>query len=424
MSEDERMGERRDEPTAGATIARLEGERVVLPGLATAHSHAFQRALRGRTQRRASGGASFWSWRGLMYQLAAGLDPERIYHLSRFAYAELAMAGVTAVGEFHYVHHQPDGTPYDDRIALADAVVRAARDVGLRITLLRVLYHRAGPGLAAAPAQERFCDARVEDALEDADRVRGRFATDPCVEVGVAPHSVRAVPREWIREAASFARSRGMPLHMHVAEQRREVVECQGEHGLRPVQLLAEDGILDERFAAVHATHLLADEAQALGAARSFACICRTTERDLGDGLCDAAALVAAGARLCTGVDSHSVTDPFEEARAIELDDRSRAEARHVAAEAPSLLHAATEGGYAAIGMEGRSDADRVTLDARDPALSGLDPSLVDDAVVFAAGPRAVRDVVVGGEAVVRDGVHRDYEEIREAWEKTLSELS
>ena len=407
-------------------IARLEGERIVLPGIATAHSHAFQRALRGRTQRRASSKESFWSWRGLMYALASKLDPESIYALSRFAYAELALAGVTAVGEFHYVHHQPDGTPYDDRIALADAAVRAARDVGLRITLLRVLYHRAGPGRPAEEGQGRFCDADVERGLEDARAIAARFGGDPGVRVGVAPHSVRAVPREWTREAAAFARAEKMPIHMHVAEQRREIEQCVGEHGLRPVQLLEQDGVLDESFVAVHATHLTDDEARALGAARAFACICRTTERDLGDGLCDAAALVEAGARLCTGVDSHAVSDPFEEARAIELDDRSRAEARAVAGEAPLLLRAATRSGYEAIGLGDACDEDQVALDATDPALAGATatPDLLDDAVIFGATPRAVRDVNVGGRQIVADGELPGYGEIREAFERTLAALT
>lgn len=404
-------------------IATRDGDRIVLPGLATAHSHAFQRALRGRTQRRGSGGASFWSWRGLMYDLASKLDPERIYALSRMAYAELAMAGVTAVGEFHYVHHDRDGTPYDRRTVLAEAVVRAARDAGLRITLLRVLYHRGGPGMPVEEGQRRFCDGRVEDALGDVESLAALFHDDPCVAVGVAPHSVRAVPRGWIGEAATLARARRMPLHMHVSEQRREVVECQGEHGLRPVQMLDADGVLDDRFVAVHATHLTGDEIGALGRARSFVCVCRTTERDLGDGLCEASALLGAGARLCTGVDSHAISDPFEEARAVELDDRSRAEERHVAAEAPELLRAATAGGYAAIGMEGMAGEDRVVLDARDPSLAGAEDALLDDAVVFGASPRAVMEVEVAGETIVRDGVHRDWDAIRVAWERTLAEM-
>lgn len=405
-------------------IATREEDRIVLPGLATAHSHAFQRALRGRTQRRASGGHSFWSWRGLMYDLASKLDPDSIYALSRMAYAELAMAGVTAVGEFHYVHHDRDGTPYADRTTLAEAVVRAARDVGLRISLLRVLYQRGGPGLGPEPGQRRFCDARVEDGLGDVETLATRLRDDPLVAVGVAPHSVRAVQREWIAEASRFTRSHRMPLHMHVSEQRREVIECEAEHGLRPLLVLDAEGVLDERFVAVHATHLLAEEAEALGRARSFACVCRTTERDLGDGWCNAAAILRAGARLCTGVDSHAVSDPFEEARAVELDDRSRSEERHAAAEAPELLWAATHGGYAAIGMEEACGEDRVVLDARDPALAGSDDALLDDAVVFGAGPRTVVEVDVAGEALVRDGVHRDYDAIRVAYEETLARMS
>lgn len=403
--------------------AKLEGDRIVVPGLATAHSHAFQRALRGRTQRRGRGGDSFWSWRGLMYQFAERLDPESIYALSRFAYAELAMAGVTAVGEFHYVHHGPDGTPYEDRIALADAVIRAARDVGLRICLLRVIYQRAGQDRPPEGAQVRFSDSDIDDALADADAIASRFASDARVTVGLAPHSVRAVPVDGIVSAAQFARDRDMPFHMHVAEQRRELKECVAEHGSPPVRMLADAGVVDDRFVAVHATHLAPDEIEALGAAEAFACICRTTERDLGDGLCDAAALVAAGARLCTGVDSHAIADPFEEMRAIELDDRSRAEARHVAAEAPALLAAGTTNGYAAIGLSDAAGDDRVVLDATDPGLAGTSEATVDDAVVFGACPRAVQEVHVGSTPIVRHGRVPDYDEIRTAFDVTLARL-
>lgn len=404
-----------------------DGDELVLPGIATVHSHAFQRGLRGRTQRRAGRGQrgeSFWSWRGLMYAFAERLDPGTIYDLARFAYAELALAGVTAVGEFHYVHHQPDGTPYDDRAILADAVVTAARDVGLRVCLLRVLYHRAGAGVPPEGAQRRFSDEKLEHALSDVLTLASRFGDDPGVTVGIAPHSMRAVPREWIVEAHDFASRRGMPFHMHVAEQRRELEECVAEHGGPPVRILAEDGILDERFVAVHATHLEDDEIAALGAAGSFACICRTTERDLGDGHCNAAALSATGARLCTGVDSHAISDPFEEARAIELDDRSRAEARIVAAEAPDLFAAMTSNGYAAIGMEGAEKLDRVTLDAKDPALVGAQEERLADAIVFGASPRAVRNVNVGGRSVVWDGELPDWQEIRERFEHAVDFLT
>jgi formiminoglutamate deiminase len=359
-----------------------------------------------------------------MYAFAEKLDPACIYDLSRLAYAELALAGVTAVGEFHYVHHQPDGTPYDDRIAMADAVVRAARDVGLRICLLRVLYNRAGKDRPAEGAQKRFSDPKVEDALDDIAALAKRHSDDPGVTVGLAPHSIRAVPREWIREAHALAEEGDMPFHMHVAEQRRELEECVAEHGMPPVRVLAEDGVLTSRFVAVHATHLEDDEVRALGDAEAFACICRTTERDLGDGAVNAAALMNAGVRLCTGVDSHAISDPFEEARAIELDDRTRAEGRVVAAEAPELLRAACENGYGAIGMEGAETLDRVALDASDAALLGAPDDQLADAVVFAASPRTVSDVNVGGRSIVWDGEIPDWHDIRKSYETAIARLT
>ena len=403
---------------AGEPIASRRGDEIVLPGIATAHSHAFQRALRGRAQRLSG---SFWSWRGLMYELAERLGPDEIYAVSRFAFAELALAGVTAVGEFHYLQHGPNGTPYAQRTEMADAVIRAARDVGLRIALLRVLYHRGGYGRPAEGAQRRFSDAEVDHALSDVDTLRTTYADDPHVRIGIAPHSVRAVPRPWLAAAAAHAEAHALPLHAHVAEQRREIRECLAEHGLRPVELLADDGILSSRFVAVHATHLRPHEARELGAAKAFACICRTTERDLGDGLPDVPTLRDAGARFCTGVDSHAISDPFEEARAIELDARLREERRHVAAEAPALLAALTRDGYESLALEGLGDT--VVLDARDPALVGATTETLDDAVVFGASPRAVKRVTVGGHAIVEDGALEGYDGIRHAFEAVLANL-
>jgi formiminoglutamate deiminase len=413
----------REPRTIDPVIARFDGDRIVLPGIASAHSHAFQRALRGRTQRRETAEGSFWSWRGRMYALAETLGPEEIFAISRFAFVELARCGVTAVGEFHYLHHQPDGTPYADRLELADAVIRAARAAGLRITLLRVLYERAGAGRPPEGAQLRFCDPSADRALADVEALAARHAADPLVRVGIAPHSVRACRRETIRDAAALARARALPLHAHVAEQRREVRECLAEHDLRPVELLAEDGVLDARFVAVHATHLRPHEARLLGAARAFACLCRTTERDLGDGLPDVAALRAAGARLCTGADSHASSDPFEEARAIELDERTRAEARHVAANATELLAALSSEAYASIGWDGAHAQDEVHLDARDLALAGADPRLLDDAVIWGASPRAVREVRVAGRTIVAEGRHEAEDAARADFVRAISRL-
>ncbi|HHH27269.1 MAG TPA: formimidoylglutamate deiminase [Polyangiaceae bacterium] len=302
----------------------VEG-RIELPALTTAHSHAFQRAMRGRAQRPGPADQDdFWTWRTAMYELAATLDPERIYQVSRVAYEELRLAGVRTVGEFHYIHHQPDGTPYDDRLQMSEAVIAAARDEGLRICLARVVYHRAGPGKEPEGVQRRFSDASLDDAIRDVEELWTRHADAKDVRIGVAPHSVRAVPPSWLGKLAKLADRRHLPLHMHVAEQPAEVEACLAETGKRPVQLLADEGVLSEQFVAVHATHLAPEEAELLGKAGAFVCLCPTTERDLGDGLPDAQALVKAGVTLCVGVDSHVLTSPLEDIRAVELGERLR----------------------------------------------------------------------------------------------------
>ncbi|MDC3957205.1 formimidoylglutamate deiminase [Polyangium jinanense] len=300
-------------------------ERFFLPALATAHSHAFQRAMRGDAQRPGPTGTDdFWSWRTSMYALADTLTPESIHAIARVAYRELYRAGVRTVGEFHYVHHQPDGTPYEDRTVLADQVIRAAKAEGLRIALLRVIYTRAGAGRPPEGAQRRFSDADLDRSLADVETLAARWAQDPDVRIGVAPHSVRAVPPDWLGPIAAFAEARGMMLHAHVAEQPAEIAACLAETGKRPVELLAERSVLSPRFVAVHATHLLPHEARLLGEAGAFVCLCPTTERDLGDGLPDVTALVGAGALLCTGIDSHVMTAPLEDLRCVDLGERLR----------------------------------------------------------------------------------------------------
>lgn len=408
--------------TRDPSVSR-RGNRIIMPGMASVHSHAFQRALRGRTQRRATEAGSFWSWRRLMYTLAERLDPDDLFHISRFAFVELAMSGVTAVGEFHYLHHDRDGTPYEDRTLLAETVIRAAREAGLRIALIRTGYFRAGWRRALEPAQRRFCDASVEDALRDVETLQRRFAGDPMVRIGLAAHSVRAVPRPYIMELMAYARERALPFHMHVSEQRREVDECIEEYGLRPVALLDRMGVLGEQFVAVHATHLDNDEIRALGGARAFVCLCRTTERDLGDGFPPTRPLVQAGARLCVGADSHASSDAFEEIRAVELDERSRLEVRHAVAEAPELLRAATQHGYQAIGMGDAWRDDWVALNADDPSLASLNEELLIDGLIFAATPRAVDEVTIAGREVVIEGTHIHYEEARRGYEMTLRKL-
>jgi formiminoglutamate deiminase len=308
-------------------MLKVENGLVRLPALATAHSHAFQFAMRGTAQRRGPDPKDdFWTWRGQMYRAATALTPESIVDVSRAAFRELARAGVRTVGEFHYIHHQADGTAYGQRTLLSELVVDAARAEGLRVALLRVAYHRAGPGRPAEAGQRRFCDPTVDDVLRDVDALRAKYANAPDVRVGLAPHSVRAVPPSWLRPLAEYARAHDLPFHMHVAEQPREVDECVAETGKRPIELLADHGVLSPRFVGVHCTHLSPHEARLLSGA--FACICATTERDLGDGLPDIGALRAAGVHLCTGIDSHVITDPIDDLRALETHERLRTKSR------------------------------------------------------------------------------------------------
>ncbi|AKU94119.1 Formiminoglutamic iminohydrolase [Labilithrix luteola] len=376
-----------------------DGKFLVLPALTTAHSHAFQRAMRGAAQRPAASSGprdDFWSWRGAMYRVATGLDPESIERISRVAFRELRAAGVRTVGEFHYVHHRPDGTPYDDRTAMSDAVIRAAKAEGLRIALLRVAYHRAGPGREAEPAQRRFCDARVEDVVRDVESLRAKYENDADVRIGIAPHSVRAVPPEWIRELAAYATTHDLPFHMHVAEQTREIEECLVETGKRPIELLADLGALTKRFVAVHATHLLAHEAELLGRARAFACVCATTEADLGDGLPDLVALRAAGARLCTGVDSHVITDPLADLRALETLPRLASQKRVTftpasGTPAETLWLAGSIEGAVSCGFEDDGGTLRIPVDH--PALALVEEELMLDAIVFGGSSAMVASI-------------------------------
>jgi formiminoglutamate deiminase len=375
-----------------AEIHRLPG--LTLPGLANAHSHAFQRALRGRTHARTG---SFWTWREQMYALAGALDPDTCFALSRATFGEMALAGITCVGEFHYLHHALDGTPYDDPNAMGRAVLAAAADARVRITLLDACYLHGGI--------DRFRDG---DAGAWAERV-GALEERPNARVGAAIHSVRAVDPEAARVVAEWAA--GRPLHAHVSEQPKENEDCLAEHGRTPTGLLADAGALSERFTAIHATHLTDDDVALLGGAGVTACLCPTTERDLADGIGPARRLLDAGASLATGSDSQAVIDPFEEARAIELDERLASGVRGVHP-ATGLLRAATASGYAALGWPegGRIEpgglADLTTVSLDGVRLAGTRADEAVPSVVFAAAPGDVRHVMVDGRWSVRDGEH------------------
>lgn len=406
------------------TLSRFteDGNSIQIPGLASVHSHAFQRALRGMTQRKRSNVASFWSWRNAMYRLVERLDPESLYAVARLAYMELALSGVTMVGEFHYLHHQADGVLYSRRTELADTLIRAASDIGIRVCLIRAAYLRTGFKQTVAPAQKRFCDASLDEVIEDIEALKSRYADNPLVCVAAAAHSIRAVPIDDIVRLATWAARADLPFHMHVSEQRRELEECRAEYGITPLQLLAERGILNSRFVAIHATHLAADEIMHLGRAGSFVALCRTTERDLGDGLPPTLDLVRAGVRLCVGVDSHCGENAFEEMRAVELDARTQHEARTVVGDGKFLLDMGTAQGYEACGF-GADLEDRVLLDRQDPSLIGLPEERLADSVVFNATPRAVRDVYVNGQRIIAEGRHPKAEEIMNAYTAILPRL-
>jgi formiminoglutamate deiminase len=387
---------------------RLSG--LLLPGLANSHSHAFQRALRGRTERERG---SFWSWRRQMYSLAGALDPDSMLALARAAFGEMALAGITLVGEFHYVHHRPGGEPYADPNAMGAALIEAAAQAGVRLTLLDACY--LDGGLEPDPVQERFFDADAEAWISRVERL----PTDPLVRIGAAIHSMRAVQPEAAAVVAAWAASRSLPLHAHVSEQPAENQACLEVYGATPVELFHFEGALPERFTAVHATHLTERDITLLGEAGANCCLCPTTERSLADGIGPARALRDAGCALTIGTDSNAVIEPFEEVRAVELDERLSTGVRGGISGA-ALLAAATGDGYRSLGWDAGGAiregalADLVSVATDGVGLAGTPAPDLIDAAVFAGTVADVRDVVVGGRFIVRDGAHGSLDVPRE----------
>ena len=385
---------------------RLTG--LVLPGLANGHSHAFHRALRGRTH---GGRGSFWTWRDVMYRVAERLTPEAYLALARAAYAEMALAGYTVVGEFHYLHHGPGGTRYRDPNIMGEALIQAAEEVGIRLTLLDACYLAGGLGGAGhEPVDEvqvRFSDGTVEAW---ADRVAQLGTGDERWRPGVAVHSVRAVPRDDLALVAqALPNLPGDPVvHAHVSEQPAENIATDLVYRATPTALLAEAGLVDEKFTAVHATHLTDQDIDMLGDARSTACFCPTTERDLADGIGPARTLLDAGVSLSLGSDQHAVVDPFEEIRGLEMHERLVTNERG-RFDASELVTAASSAGYASLGWHdggrlvvgGLADFVAVRLDSVRTAGSRPGQAL------YAATASDVADVVVGGRQIVTEGRHR-----------------
>lgn len=401
---------------------------LTLPGFANAHSHAFHRALRGAVQ---VGSGTFWTWRDLMYQVAGRLTPDSVYDLGRAVYAEMALAGVTCVGEFHYLHHAPGGERYDDPNATGHALIAAAADAGIRITLLDTAYLASGfgrDGRGAPPGRQqlRFSDGTAEAWAERAAALR--TGQRGHARAGAAIHSVRAVPARDLETVVRWAEERSAPLHVHLSEQTAENEACQDAHGCTPTRLLADHGVFGRRTTAVHATHLTDADIALVGGASAGVCMCPTTERDLADGIGPAPRLDHAGASLCLGSDSHAVVDLLEEARAMELDERLRTRARgHWTA--AQLLRAATEDGHRALGwpeagrLESGMLADFTTVALDSVRTVGPPPRMAAEAVVFAATAADVRHTVVGGRQVVRDGVHAYVPDVAAALSETIGAL-
>ncbi len=363
-------------------------------------------------------GRDFWSWRGTMYHAAAHLDPEDVYDVARMAFLEMLLSGTTAVGEFHYLHNAPGGRPYDDPNLLGKQVIAAAQSVGIRIVLLRSAYIRSGFELPPDPGQIRFFESAPQflqnmQALAD--------ATD--VPVGVAPHSLRAVPLRELKQIAAWTRERKLPLHMHVAEQIAENEACLREYGLTPVALLGREGLLGPDFTAVHAIHITAEEIGLLARSGSTVCSCPTTERNLGDGVIVADQVMREGVRIALGSDSQAQIDPLEDARELEyhlrLDHQQRAILDQIGDQtlASRLFDCATVNGARSLGLnagdlsEG-SLADFFTIDLDDLSIAGHSGGDLLPLAVFSLNRSAIRDVMVNGRRVVRDGRHPLQEEI------------
>ncbi|MBL8808062.1 MAG: formimidoylglutamate deiminase [Rhodospirillales bacterium] len=426
------------EVTAGgesSDTTRLNGP--VLPGLADLHSHAFQRALAGLGERAGPQGDSFWTWRDIMYGFVRRLSPRDVEAIAAQLYVELARHGYTSVCEFHYVHNDPAGERYETPTELADRIVAAASAAGLGLTLLPVLYQASGfGGTPPTEGQRRF--VLDDDAYADlVERLVRRHRNDPQVRVGIAPHSLRATtPAALSRACAMLARlDAGAPVHIHIAEQPKEVEDCRTWSGTTPIEWLLSNAEVDARWCLVHATHATPAEIEGIAKRRAVAGLCPTTEANLGDGLFPLGPFLKAGGLFGVGSDSNVSTSPVEELRWLEYGQRLFHRARNVTQDRPGastgafLFERARAGGAQAAGRRTGAlapgfRADFVVLDETSPALAGHTPETLVDAWIFSGNANPVRDVVIGGEWVVRDGHHRFEEQAAADYAKTMRRLT
>ena len=379
---------------------RFDG--VVLPGFANAHSHAFHRALRGRTQ---ADRGSFWTWREQMYAVADRLNPDTYLELARAVFAEMALAGMTVVGEFHYLHHDRSGRRYADPNAMGTTLIQAAQDAGIRISLLDACYLSGGLDgnghRPLDPVQQRFSDSSVAAWAER----MAALPDSPTARIGSALHSVRAVPEAALAEFADLAAPR--PMHVHLSEQSAENHAVQAFYGCTPTQLLARHGLLGPETTVIHATHVTGSDITLLGDAGTTVCFCPTTERDLADGIGPARALADAGSPICLGSDQHAVIDMFEEIRGLEAHERLQSQER-VRFSSAELVTAASSAGYGSLGWDGGRIAEGALADFVVVSTDSVRTvGSRSDQLVYAATASDVCRVVVNGETLVEDGEHR-----------------
>jgi formimidoylglutamate deiminase len=397
-------------------IVDLPGK-AILPGFVNVHSHSFQRLIRGKSESRIVSGKDFWSWRGTMYHAASQLDPQEVFDVARMAFLEMALAGTTTVGEFHYLHNAPNGKPYDDPNFLSKQVIAAAQSVGIRIVLLRTAYLRSGYELPRDPGQIRFFES-TNSFLESMSALVNCYPKHLSeVRFGVAPHSVRAVPLGDLKEIAAWARQNNLPLHMHVAEQIAENRACLNEYGHTPVTLLNREQLLGPDFTAVHAIHIDKNEIAMLANSNTTICSCPTTERNLGDGILAVDNVMSAGIRVALGSDSQAQIDPLEDARELDyhlrLEKKERAILDQIAAKplAARLFECATLEGASALAIPGGqliagSIADFFTVDLNDVSIAGHSADDLLAIIVFSLSRSAIRDVVVNGRLIVHGQKH------------------
>ena len=376
---------------------------ALLPGFVNVHSHVFQRALRGHTHRPLSQKDTFWTWRNAMYAEAQRLTPDSLFTLALQTYREMLAAGYTSVGEFHYVHHQPGGQPYADPNAMSEAILQAGREAGIRVVLLMTAYAQAGFHMPPEEGQRRFCDASVEALLARVEELRDKGEL-----IGVAPHSVRAVPENWFRAIADYSRTHHLPLHVHADEQVAEIEQCQAEYGCTPIELLERYGALGSQTTIIHATHANDQEIALLARHRCTVCVCPTTEGDLGDGIAPYAELLAASIPLCIGSDSNTRLAPVEELRWAEYSARMRYQRRRIliADEVSSpgtlLLDYGTQLGATALGLHTGvllpgMYADFIGVDLNHPAMAGWNVDDFLDVLFFGASSEVITQTWVGG---------------------------